>query len=162
MICQLNTEASFHCVGHSLGSHTCGFAGKNFAKLGMTLSRISALDPAGPLFLKDFFDGRFSHSDAALTRLVPSDAEFVDAIHTDARLYGSYEPVGHVDFYPGSAGQFGLAQPGYDLADDLVGWSHNHAITLYAVTVNTRYSGIKVKKCDGLIVAAMPGRCVPT
>ena len=51
----------FHCVGHSLGSHTCGFAGKNFPKLGLRMSRISALDPAGPLFLKNFFDGLFSN-----------------------------------------------------------------------------------------------------
>ena len=60
---------TYHCVGHSLGSHTCGFAGKNFAKLGLTLSRISALDPAGPLFLKRFFDGGIGE-DIAATRLV--------------------------------------------------------------------------------------------
>ena len=103
------------------------------------MSRISALDPAGPLFLKDFFDGSTSDDeDEAITRLVPGDAQLVDAIHTDARLYGSRVSVGHVDFYPGSGGEFGLAQPGYDLVDDLMGGSHNHAITLYAATVNTR------------------------
>ena len=65
---QINDGMTYHCVGHSLGSHTCGFAGKNFAKLGLTMSRISALDPAGPLFLKRFFDGTIGQ-DAAATRL---------------------------------------------------------------------------------------------
>ena len=59
-ILQIKPGMKFHCVGHSLGSHTCGFAGKNFPKLGLRMSRISGLDPAGPLFLKNFFDGLFS------------------------------------------------------------------------------------------------------
>ena len=53
-------EYSYHCVGHSLGSHTCGFAGKAMTKLGLRLSRISALDPAGPLFLKQSLRGTVS------------------------------------------------------------------------------------------------------
>ena len=69
----------------------------------------------------------------------PSDADFVDAIHTDATLYGSYAPVGHVDFYPGNAGRYGRQQPGYDLVDDIMGWSHNHAMTLFAISVNNRF-----------------------
>ena len=32
---------------------------------------------------------------------IEGDAELVDAIHTDATLYGSHVSVGHVDFYPG-------------------------------------------------------------
>lgn len=51
---------SYHCVGHSLGSHTCGFAGKNMARLGLRMARISALDPAGPLFLKQSLGGGVS------------------------------------------------------------------------------------------------------
>ena len=50
----------YHCVGHSLGSHTCGFAGKSLSKLGLRMSRISALDPAGPLFLKEALGGDIS------------------------------------------------------------------------------------------------------
>ena len=124
-------------MGHSLGSHTCGFAGKNFAKLGMTMSRITGLDPAGPLFLKDFFGGRNQY-DVTEARLYSGDATFVDAIHTDATLYGAIAPVGHVDFYPGNAGKYGLAQPQYDFFQDLTGWSHNHANKLFEVTVNNR------------------------
>ncbi|CAH1793243.1 unnamed protein product [Owenia fusiformis] len=90
-----------HCIGHSLGSHVCGFIGKE-----NTLKRITGLDPAGPLF--EFFGP--DH------RLDPTDADFVDAIHTDAWGsgwfnivdYGIMRPVGHVDFYPNGGGD----QPG--------------------------------------------------
>ena len=58
-------ETSYHCVGHSLGSHTCGFAGKNLARLGLRMSRISALDPAGPLFLKQSLRGNVSQDTAS-------------------------------------------------------------------------------------------------
>ena len=54
------TVGRYHCVGHSLGSHTCGFAGKSLTKLGLRMSRISALDPAGPLFLKEVLGGDIS------------------------------------------------------------------------------------------------------
>jgi hypothetical protein len=37
--------ATVHCIGHSLGAHTCGHVGKN-----IKLNRITGLDPAGPLF----------------------------------------------------------------------------------------------------------------
>ena len=36
----------FHLIGHSLGAHICGYAGKRVKNLG----RISALDAARPLF----------------------------------------------------------------------------------------------------------------
>ena len=101
------------------------------------MSRISGLDPAGPLFLKDFFGGGYS-SDMSHARLYQGDADFVDAIHTDATLYGAHAPVGHVDFYPGNAGKYGLAQPQYDFFDDLIGQSHNHAIKLFEITFNNR------------------------
>ena len=110
---QTNPAASLHCVGHSLGAHTCGFAGKSLAKLGLGLERISALDPAGPLFLKTFFRGGVNTEDDAAARLTASDADFVSAIHTDAMFYGSRVAVGHVDMYPGHAGRWGTGQSGY-------------------------------------------------
>ena len=40
-----------HLVGHSLGAHLVGFLGKRVQELGLgKVARITALDPARPLF----------------------------------------------------------------------------------------------------------------
>ncbi|XP_069948987.1 pancreatic triacylglycerol lipase isoform X2 [Cherax quadricarinatus] len=92
-----------HIIGHSLGSHTAGYAGERVSKLG----RITGLDPAEPFF----------QYMPPSVRLDPSDALFVDVIHTDADSifnlgvgYGMKQPVGHLDFYPND----GRNQPGCD------------------------------------------------
>lgn len=48
-----------HCIGHSLGAHACGYAGK-VVKLG----RISGLDPAGPNFKGQPSNKRLDKNDA--------------------------------------------------------------------------------------------------
>ncbi len=48
-----------HCVGHSLGAHVCGFAGKK-----VKLDRITGLDPAGPLFRNQPAEARLDKADA--------------------------------------------------------------------------------------------------
>ncbi|KAL3869914.1 hypothetical protein ACJMK2_042536 [Sinanodonta woodiana] len=88
-----------HLIGHSLGSHIAGYAGERVPGTG----RITGLDPAGPLF---------EHKDPKV-RLDPSDALFVDAIHTDGDNlhelgFGLERPIGHADFYPNG----GENQPG--------------------------------------------------
>ncbi|XP_019760176.2 uncharacterized protein LOC109537746 isoform X2 [Dendroctonus ponderosae] len=80
-----------HLIGFSLGAHIAGFAG---ADLG-NLSRITGLDPAGPLF----------ESQDTRARLDETDASFVDVIHSNGENLilgglGSSQPMGHVDFYP--------------------------------------------------------------
>ncbi|KAJ7383384.1 hypothetical protein OS493_028466 [Desmophyllum pertusum] len=80
----------YHVVGFSLGAHIAGYAGSRLKQNGLTLGRITGLDPAGPLF---------STTDPAV-RLDPSDARFVDIIHTDADRFGLYQTSGHIDFYP--------------------------------------------------------------
>ncbi|XP_065173787.1 uncharacterized protein [Atheta coriaria] len=82
---------NIHLVGFSLGAHVAGFAG---AELG-NLSRITGLDPAGPLF----------ESQDPRARLDQTDATFVDVIHSNGENLilgglGSWQPMGHVDFYP--------------------------------------------------------------
>ncbi|RUS79034.1 hypothetical protein EGW08_013191, partial [Elysia chlorotica] len=95
---------NFHLVGHSLGAHVCGIAGEEIKRLtGQKLGRITGLDPAGPSF----------ESYSTKVRLDSSDAEFVEAIHTDSEpLYSSGFGIriscGHVDFWPNG----GEHQPG--------------------------------------------------
>lgn len=80
-----------HIIGFSLGAHVAGFAGSELPGL----YRITGLDPAGPLF-------ESQHPDA---RLDDTDAKFVDVIHSNGENLilgglGSWQPMGHVDFYP--------------------------------------------------------------
>lgn len=97
-----------HLIGHSLGAHLSAYAAERVPNLG----RITALDPAEP-----YFQGMPTQ-----VRLDPSDALFVDVIHTDARSfflleipgYGMSETCGHIDFYPNN----GKEQPGCALTQE--------------------------------------------
>nr|DBA14847.1 TPA: hypothetical protein GDO54_004125 [Pyxicephalus adspersus] len=86
------SPANVHLIGHSLGAHTAGEAGKR--KRG--IARITGLDPAEPYFQGTPIE----------VRLDPSDAAFVDVIHTDAAPMipniglGMSQVVGHLDFFP--------------------------------------------------------------
>lgn len=87
-------------IGHSLGAHLMGMAGRCSDG---TFDRITGLDPAGPGFQTANFDKRLSRH----------DAELVDIIHTDGQdipYYGTLVPLGDIDFYP----NFGWNQPSDD------------------------------------------------
>ncbi|XP_071744347.1 gamma-aminobutyric acid receptor subunit alpha-6 isoform X2 [Lepeophtheirus salmonis] len=149
LITQRDCKAKgFHLIGHSLGSHISGYAGEALIKkYSQKLGRISGLDPAEPLF----------QSMPEFVRLDPSDAEFVDAIHTDSKSiimlgYGMMDPVGHVDFYPNG----GVDQPGCALMDfhenfenlddvgrHLVACSHDRALQYYIESIRETNSTCK-------------------
>ena len=79
-----------HLIGNSLGAHVAGAAGyKIKSKTGKKVSRITGLDPAGPLLNFVSLKGK----------LDKSDAKFVDAIHTASLLFGSTPSSGNVDFW---------------------------------------------------------------
>ena len=93
------SPADFHVIGHSLGAHIAGYAGERVPGLG----RITGLDPAGPYF---------EDTDIKV-RLDPTDAVFVDTIHSDASPFltvglGLKQALGHADYYPNG----GHDQPG--------------------------------------------------
>lgn len=98
--------ANMHLVGHSLGAHASGFAGKYvFNNESEKVGRITGMDPAGPLFT-----GKESSE-----RLSEEDASFVDVIHSDGNKFGYYAAIGHIDFYPNGGIAF---QPGCYTRDE--------------------------------------------
>ncbi|XP_045761782.1 lipase member I-like [Maniola jurtina] len=110
--------SDIHIIGHSLGAHIAGFAGKTFREqTGKCLGRISGLDPAGPCFNAVHPDARLKHT----------DADFVSVMHTDVTLFGIKDPVGHQDYYPNG----GSSQPNCYLP----GCSHIRSWILFAESV---------------------------
>ncbi|XP_069720831.1 lipase member H isoform X4 [Phaenicophaeus curvirostris] len=121
---------SLHMIGVSLGAHISGFVGQMFDGAlgritgkpfllsalflwgqllhvsctgGMPRARlcVAGLDPAGPLY----------RGKPPSERLDPTDAQFVDVIHSDIDGLGYGEALGHIDFYPNG----GDDQPGCPL-----------------------------------------------
>ena len=116
---QLNQEDDLyiHCIGHSLGAHTCGFFGnaikedESYKKT--SLDRITALDPAGPNFYTDSARSPDPICSPKNEKLDKTDADYVDVIHTDSDHLGTDKSVGHADFYIGE----GLDTLGSDQAN---------------------------------------------
>uniref|UniRef100_A0A8B9FIU8 Triacylglycerol lipase n=1 Tax=Amazona collaria TaxID=241587 RepID=A0A8B9FIU8_9PSIT len=94
------SPANVHIIGHSLGAHVAGEAGKRHPGIG----RITGLDPAQPYFQGTPIE----------VRLDTTDAAFVDVIHTDTAPtipylgFGMSPAIGHLDFYPNG----GVEMPG--------------------------------------------------
>jgi len=121
--------------GHSLGAHVCGITGKALGFTGAApLARITGMDPAGPGF----------HNMSSEFKLQPSDAVFVDVIHTNAGYIVNGEigleyPVGDVDFFVnGGSHQVGCDPNviGGDYMDMFTACSHSrsHNYWLESVT----------------------------
>ncbi|XP_072177747.1 pancreatic lipase-related protein 2-like [Diadema setosum] len=132
----LNREAGaayedMHLIGHSLGAHTAGYAGAYQPGFG----RITGLDPAGPGF-------RGVETQCSLD---PSDALFVDNIHTDSDDVvgmGLMDPIGHVDFYPNG----GVDMPGCALFD--VTCDHFRAVYYFEESIRSRHCQFSAYPCD--------------
>lgn len=106
-------------VGHSLGAHMAGLAGKQMYG-GRKIGIIIGLDPALPLFSMD--DPK--------QRLARTDARYVQVIHTNGGVYGIEQPMGHADFFVNG----GKQQPGCVIANLLVkydGCNHGRAQEYY-------------------------------
>ncbi|KAK7868595.1 hypothetical protein R5R35_008408 [Gryllus longicercus] len=91
-----------HVVGHSLGGQCAGHVGK--ALTVGRLPRITALDPARPLF-----------EGVGSPHLQREDALAVVVIHSDGGFYGVRAPTGTVDFFPNGGSRY---QPGCSPAPD--------------------------------------------
>ena len=119
MFVSANQLSNVHLSGHSLGGQIAGYAGKytnlfivsNDQSEVIPIARITAMDPAGPMFeLPDWVEV----GDRAKIHVTNNDADFVDVIHTTGgSLVGDHglgmeSAVGHADFYPNG----GQSQPG--------------------------------------------------
>lgn len=114
-------------IGHSLGAHVAGYAGKN-VKSGK-IPTIVGLDPALPLFSYD----------KPKKRLADTDAVYVESIQTNGGLLGFLKPIGKGAFYPNG----GENQPGC-IADLTGACSHGRSVTYYAEAVsNIEFGSIK-------------------
>lgn len=97
--------SDIHVIGHSLGGQIAGLVGKTVQNLtSLNISRITGLDPAGPLFFPSDTENR----------LTSSDADLVVALHTDGLVYGYYYQIGGIDFYANGGTS---PQPGCFLQD---------------------------------------------
>ncbi|XP_045495126.1 lipase member H-A-like [Colias croceus] len=133
----------FHVVGFSLGAQTAGFIAK-YLKSGL-LERITALDPALPLFVT---------TDPG-KKVDSSDAKFVDILHTNALERGKFETSGHVDFFANG----GLWQPGCTANENYTksGCYHARAPQYYAESIISDI-GFYATKCSSWL-SHMIGWC---
>lgn len=76
------------------------------------------LDPASPLFetITGIVDPEY--------RLDPTDAQFVDVIHTSGPVFGSLVPLGHADFYPNNGK---IPQPGCSFVPTISESNNKHS-----------------------------------
>ncbi|XP_062561796.1 phospholipase A1-like, partial [Armigeres subalbatus] len=112
------TPEQIGIIGHSLGAHIAGMAGKSTRR---KIGCIVGLDPASPLFrLKK-----------PSKRLSDTDAQYVEVIHTNGKALGIFSSIGVADFYPNG----GAKQPG-------CGWniscSHQRAVDYFKESLKTR------------------------
>ncbi|XP_035906833.1 pancreatic triacylglycerol lipase-like [Anopheles stephensi] len=134
-----------HVIGHSLGAHIAGNVGRYFDG---KLARVTALDPAGPLY-------KFESKDA----VGPDTAQFVDVIHTDGLTLGEDVVRGHADFFPNS----GLPpQPGCETLDILTlhGCSHFRSTGFFAESIQLPNNFIACA-CSREEILRMDEICLP-
>ncbi|XP_011185244.2 vitellogenin-3-like [Zeugodacus cucurbitae] len=92
LLSQIVPLENIHLIGHGLGAHIVGAAGRYFNyKTDKLVSRITGLDPAKPCF----------NEGHVLSGLQRGDAKFIDVIHSNPGVLGKRDPMGDADFFPG-------------------------------------------------------------
>uniref|UniRef100_A0A8D8Y5R0 Deoxyribonuclease-2-beta n=1 Tax=Cacopsylla melanoneura TaxID=428564 RepID=A0A8D8Y5R0_9HEMI len=124
-----------HFIGFSLGGQISGMAARTLKNHNIrTIDRISALDPAGPIY--EYALGKFTVDTTNTLR--PTDATFVDVIHASSVL-GMVKDAGHLDI---------------DIEDSdciLPMCLHHKAVDVYVASIN---------KCSQVTCPA--GKLLPT
>jgi len=121
-------------MGHSLGAHAAGAAGKRTTG---RLASVVGLDPGGPLFSLD----------VPADRIDFTDANFVEIHITDAGRLGFQHPVGHANYYP----NWGTQQPG--CGTDITGQcGHSLVRDFFAESINQNFvfGAIRCRNLDDI------------
>ncbi|KAJ8736512.1 hypothetical protein PYW08_007168 [Mythimna loreyi] len=125
-----------HLVGFCLGGHLVGNAGR---ETGSKVQRITALSPAGLLW------------DFDPNRLTPTDARYVEVIHTEITSFGYSGLCGDADFYPNG----GSNMPGCWITR----CSHNRSYEYMASSL--KYNHLGAHEC-GSLSDAINNNCTGT
>ncbi|XP_066247226.1 pancreatic lipase-related protein 2-like [Euwallacea similis] len=127
-------------VGFSLGAHVAATVGKN---LEGNIGTLVALDPAGP---------GINSQDLSYS-VHPTDAQYVQVIHTNAGTLGMIDPVGHADYYPNG----GSRQAGCGI--DIIGsCSHNRAWNYFVESISdNQFMAVNCATWDELLTSNCHG-----
>ncbi|RZF36747.1 hypothetical protein LSTR_LSTR005060 [Laodelphax striatellus] len=128
---RLHPAPDLHVIGFSLGAHVAALAAVHLRPY--KLPRITGLDPAMPFFMTNNKDHK----------LDPSDARFVDVLHTNAFVQGKPDRCGHVDFY----------------MNDPIGCDHHRSLRYFSESIRSA-QGFWGWPCDGML-AYLENRCPP-
>jgi len=129
------------CIGHSLGVHVCGNAGRYSGHF----DRTTGLDPAGPGFESCW---------SSLICINKNSGACVENIHTEGSggHQGTIKPMGHIDFYPNG----GKNQPGCYSAYDYP-CSHLRAPQLFVASIKNKTAFSAYGPCTDS--TNLPGSC---
>uniref|UniRef100_A0A182LWR9 Lipase domain-containing protein n=1 Tax=Anopheles culicifacies TaxID=139723 RepID=A0A182LWR9_9DIPT len=116
-------------IGHSLGAHIAGIAGKKVRS--GKIAYIVGLDPASPLF-------RLKKPDE---RLSSDDAQYVEIIHTNGKALGFFSNIGQADYYPNG----GVRQPGCGIS---LTCSHSRAVDFFKESLKA--GNYYARRCNDL------------
>lgn len=110
------TYDNIYLIGHSLGAHISGMAGKYTKE---KVNTIFGLDPGGPLF------------NGNPHRIGAGDGKYVEIIHTNGNNLGFYGVLGDADFYVNG----GKKQPGCSSAKNPNICNHNRVAAYFAESI---------------------------
>lgn len=130
-------------IGFSLGGQIAGLTGKRLIEKDHKLPIIVALDPAQPSF-------KYNKESE---RLAPTDANYVEVIHTNSDDMGFLTPLGTADFYP----NWGYSKIGRMPGCLLSSCSHSRAVDYFAESIMNPYA-FEAVKCENF-ESLKDGRC---
>lgn len=115
------TGVQIRLMGHSLGGHVIGNAGRTFQKErpGDIISRLTALDPAGPRWVNgpmaraipELYQNRLRHTDGAFVDVIHTNAAYRPCLVCAGPRFGDLHQLGHADFYVGKGHYVAGIQP---------------------------------------------------